>query len=193
MDITKRINFWKTVKVSFLTGSFLLSACANIYSQEKFSVHLDILGAAPYVSLNVEKSIIKKARLEIKARAGIGLTGYDVVQAPRTFIKHTPSFPAGIVFLSGRQNKKNSIEIGVSGTYIKEMSVSDAWDPTFQYRDNIKNTVLASAFFGYRFRTFNRRGILRVGYNPILLKNKLISWGALTFGWAFIKKKIKVL
>jgi hypothetical protein len=190
----KRKNSGIIRKANLMAWCFMLLALANnVSAQEHLALQIDFLGAAPYGSLSLEKSIIIKKGVEIKLKAGIGLAGYNVVEPPRTFIKYTPTIPAGINFLIGRSNKRNNIEIGFQGTYIKEMSVSDAWDPALLYTNNLKKTILASVFAGYRFRPFKGRGIIRVGYNPVLLHRKWINWGALTLGWSFKKKYKKNL
>jgi len=157
-------------------------------AQEIFSFQLDLLGPSPYASLNLERKIINAKNKEIKLKFGIGVAARDVTEPTRTYIKWTPAFPVALNLLFGTEKKKNNFEIGVQATYITEMTFSDAWDPAINYTGVLKNKILSSYFIGYRFRPFKKRGIIRIGYTPIVFDQKIINWGVLSLGWSFKKR-----
>lgn len=171
----------------YTAGLFLLTT--GLRAQEILSFQLDIGGAAPYRSINIEKRIFKKTAIEIRVRAGIGFTLIEVIEPPRVYLRPGPSFPAGVMFLVGKEKSSSKFEIGVQQTYIREMTIPEIWDEDLIYKENIKNTVLTSFFAGYRLHLFKQRGIVRIGYNPVLLGKKINSWAVLSLGWTLHKRK----
>jgi hypothetical protein len=166
---------------------FLLSFSLN--AQELFSFQLDIGGASPYASLNIERMIFKKTNVEVKIKAGVGVVGIDVKEPPRVYMKPKPSFPLGLNLLLGKEKRPYNFEIGVQGTLVSRMTIPELWDPVYIYTEDVKNKILPSYFVGLRFRPFNRKGVVRAGYNPIFLDGKRIDWGVLSLGWNFSSPK----
>jgi hypothetical protein len=187
LDIIKP-NFYR-YQYLIVAALFTLVLSAKLKAQENFSFQLDIGGAIPYGSLNIEKKILKRTSLELKIKGGVGLAGIDVIEPPRTYIKLKPTFPVGLNLLFGNDKRPSNFEIGIQGTFVTGMTIPEAWDTSFFYKENIENKVLSSFFVGYRFKPFKRKGLIRIGYCPILLDGKIISWGVLSLGWTFGKSK----
>ena len=172
-----------------LSTFFIFLLSFNFNAQEIFSFQLDIGGASPYASLNIERMILKKTNVEVKIKAGFGVVGIDVEDPPRVYIKPKPSFPLGLNVLLGNGKRSYNFEVGVQGTLVSRMTIPELWDPNYFYKEDVKNKILPSYFAGLRFKPFNKKGVIRAGYNPIFLDGKRIDWVVLSLGWNFGKSK----
>jgi hypothetical protein len=179
-----------TVWLPFRLSTFFIFILSfNLNAQEIFSIQLDIGGASPYASLNIERRILRMTNVEVKVKTGVGVVGIDVEDPPRVYMKPKPSFPLGLHVLLGKERKAYNFEVGVQGTFISRMTIPEVWDPNYFYQVDIKNKILPSYFVGLRFKPFERNGVIRAGYNPIFLDGKRINWAVLSLGWNFSKSK----
>ncbi|MEO7924355.1 MAG: hypothetical protein ABIR30_11815 [Chitinophagaceae bacterium] len=183
---TKLPNYYWRLGFLFVLSHLISNSS---WSQEKFSIYLDVGGASEFGSLNIEKRISDNPGSGLGVRGGVGVVGTEIVEPPRTRIKLNPSIPIGVNYIFGNGKRANNLEVGFQATYIFEMTVPEEWDPQYVYKSNIKNKILPSFFLGYRFRPFKKRGIIRIGYNPVILDGKIFSWGVLSVGWAILKKE----
>lgn len=167
----------------------LLMTTGYILAQDKFSLYLDLGGASPIVSINFEKRIKKLSSVGFGYKLGVGLVGIDVEDYPRTYIKLKPSFPIGVNYLFGKENRTTNIEIAAQATFIPIMSVLDPWDPSYRYPEPVRNLLIPSLFVGYRIKPINKKGIIRIGYSPIFFKSSWISWFNLSLGWTAKKRR----
>ena len=77
----------------------------------------------------------------------------------------------------------------MQGTLVSRMTIPELWDPNYFYKEDVKNKIFPSYFAGLRFKPFNKKGVIRAGYNPIFLDGKRIDWVVLSLGWNFGKPK----
>ena len=156
-----------------LLSLLLVLTDGSINAQDKFAIYLDLGGASPIASFNMEKRFNKLSSLGLGYKFGVGLVLTDGPQNPYPTVKLTPSFPIGLNYLFGKKNKVVNLEIAFQTTFVPNMGVPEPWDRYNVYRDPIRNEFFSSAFLGYRIKPFHKKGIIRVGYNPVRFRG---SW-----------------
>jgi hypothetical protein len=168
--------------------ALLLLISLTIKAQEKYSLYLDIGGASPYASVNLDKRFKSLSGAGLGYKMGFGFVLEDMIEPTRVTVKLKPSFPMGLNYVFGRDRNSSGLEVAVQCTYIPEMSIPEAWDPTGLYLEPVNDLFLPSLFIGYRFKPFKNKSIIRVGFSPFLLQGKWQNWFNLSMGWIARKK-----
>ncbi len=165
---------------SFCIFIFLLpifSALAQIRASSeaaKNAVYIEALGIGGYGSLNYERVLFKRNRLDFNIR--LGLSTYHTNDFTNRF---NPDliFPLAISALYGHNHH---IEIGAGKVISSVVYLNEE-----EFRASRRLRFNSNVFVGYRYQRNEGGFIYRVTYSPLFTENVRWTWGGVSIGYVF--------
>ena len=134
----------------------------------------------------------KAGRLGWGGRIGVGfVSAYDEHYDPITMIwyggdqKSAITFPAQVNYIFGKQNSAHALEVGGGLTYVsKKLNIMNFSD--YYSSDSDRRSQLFGTFsFMYRRQPVNGGFSWRAGFTPLIAKDYIQPFGAVSVGYNF--------
>lgn len=167
----------------FASFFFTFASFAQNYNgdkEAKNSVYLDIMGTGGWYSLNYERILFTKDKLDLGISSGASVTHFK--DFDRRF---NPDFSIPLS-LNAFYGKNHHLEVGVGSTFASVVRADE--DYLAQRYLNINLTMT----LGYRYQKPGGGFLFRAAYTPIIPVYRQISengefknWFSLSFGYSF--------
>jgi hypothetical protein len=137
------------------------------------ALYAEIAGRGLFLSANYERLLSETSPHNIALSAGIGFW-VKIRIGGTSKGKSGVTIPVNASYLLGGNDK---FELGVGFTYAPDISSHFSSDFTSDW--------MITTFIGYRYQPIDGGFVFRVGLGPIFGNEEVISFGGISFGYAF--------
>lgn len=149
-------------------------------TKAKNSVYLDIMGTGGWYSLNYERILFTKDKLDLGISSGASVTHF------KDFDRHFNPDLSIPLSLNAFYGKNHHLEVGIGTTFASVVRADEDYDAQRYLNINLTMTL------GYRYQKPGGGFLFRAAYTPIIPVYRQISengefknWFSLSFGYSF--------